>query len=146
MIVHLPDAGVVFTGDLVFHGGHPIIWAGPVGRWIDACDRMLALDADRRRPRPRPARATPPCIRDQRDYLEWLLAEGTPRLEGGMSRRSTPPASCSGPGDQRGEGERLMVNVTALARDLGLEPTARRPDPVRRHGRSWPRPDLESVA
>ena len=40
-----PTPALLFTGDLVFHGGHPIVWAGPVQRWIDACDRMLALDA-----------------------------------------------------------------------------------------------------
>jgi cyclase len=43
--VHLPDAGIVFTGDLVFNGGHPIVWAGPIQHWIDACERLLALDA-----------------------------------------------------------------------------------------------------
>ena len=31
-IVHLPDDGVVFTGDILFHGGHPIVWAGPGGQ------------------------------------------------------------------------------------------------------------------
>ena len=44
VIVVVPDAGVVFTGDIVFHGGHPIVWAGPVANWIAACDRLLALD------------------------------------------------------------------------------------------------------
>src|SRR5919106_421446 len=42
VIVHVPDAGVVFTGDIVFHGGHPIVWAGPVANWIAACDRPAA--------------------------------------------------------------------------------------------------------
>ena len=42
-IVHLPGEGVVFTGDILFHGGHPIVWAGPVANWIAACDRILAL-------------------------------------------------------------------------------------------------------
>ena len=34
--VHLPDDGVLFTGDLVFHGGHPIVWAGPIANLIAA--------------------------------------------------------------------------------------------------------------
>ena len=29
-MVHLADEGIVFTGDILFHGGHPIVWAGPV--------------------------------------------------------------------------------------------------------------------
>ena len=55
VIVVVPDAGVVFTGDIVFHGGHPIVWAGPVANWIAACDRLLALDGHGHGdPRPRP--------------------------------------------------------------------------------------------
>ena len=50
-----PTQGIVFTGDILFHGGHPIVWAGPVANWIAACDRVLALQPDRRRPRARPA-------------------------------------------------------------------------------------------
>lgn len=43
-IVHVPDAGVVFTGDVLFSSGHPIAWAGPLASWRRACDRILALD------------------------------------------------------------------------------------------------------
>ena len=44
VVVHLPDEGVVFTGDILFHGGHPIVWAGPISNWIAACERILALE------------------------------------------------------------------------------------------------------
>jgi cyclase len=30
VIVHVPDAGVVYAGDILFIGGHPIMWTGPV--------------------------------------------------------------------------------------------------------------------
>ena len=46
IIVHVPDAKTVYTGDILFSGGHPIIWAGPVGNWIDACTHILGLDVD----------------------------------------------------------------------------------------------------
>src|ERR1700735_2870617 len=42
-VVSLADEGIVFTGDILFHGGHPIVWSGPVANWITACDRVLAL-------------------------------------------------------------------------------------------------------
>ncbi len=45
VIVHVPSQGVVYTGDILFNGGHPIVWAGPVANWMAACDRILALDA-----------------------------------------------------------------------------------------------------
>ena len=43
--MHVPDAGVVFTGDLLFIEGTPIVWAGPIENWLDACERILALGA-----------------------------------------------------------------------------------------------------
>jgi glyoxylase-like metal-dependent hydrolase (beta-lactamase superfamily II) len=119
--VHLPDAGVVFTGDLVFHGNHPVVWAGPVERWIAACDRLLALD---------PAVVVPghgplsdrSCIEAQRGYLAWLVEEGTPRLTAGMSPLDAARDLAGGPYAGWGEGERLVANLIALAADHGLDP------------------------
>jgi cyclase len=117
--VHLPDAGVLFTGDLVFHGGHPIVWAGPVRQWISACDRMLALAPDVVVPGHGPL-GDRACIEAQRGYFGWLVAEGTPRLEGGLSPIDAARDLAGGPYAGWGEGERLVVNLTALARDLGI--------------------------
>ena len=62
------------------------------------------------------------CIEDQRGYFEWLVAEGTPRLEAGLSPLDAARDLAGGPYAGWGEGERLVVNLTALARDLGLAP------------------------
>ena len=121
VVVHVPDADVLFTGDLVFHGGHPIVWAGPVAHWIEACDRMLALGATTVVPGHGPL-SDRACIEDQRGYLEWLVTEGTPRLEGGMAPLDAARDMAGGPYDGWGERERLVVNLTALSRDLGQEP------------------------
>ena len=121
VVVHLPDASVTFTGDLVFHGGHPIVWAGPVAHWIEACDRILALDAAVVVPGHGPL-SDRQCVLDQRGYFEWLVAEGTPRLQGGMAPLDAARDLAGGPYAGWGEGERLVVNLTALARDLGLSP------------------------
>ena len=45
-LVWLPKDKTVFAGDLMFVGGHPVIWAGPVGNWIRACDMILGWDVD----------------------------------------------------------------------------------------------------
>ena len=42
VIVFVPDDKVVFTGDILFIEGHPILWAGPVSNWIDACNRIIS--------------------------------------------------------------------------------------------------------
>jgi cyclase len=46
VIAHVPDARAVFTGDILFVEGTPIMWVGPVANWIAACDRIEALDVD----------------------------------------------------------------------------------------------------
>jgi glyoxylase-like metal-dependent hydrolase (beta-lactamase superfamily II) len=123
VVVHLPDDGILFTGDLVFHGGHPVVWAGPVANWITACDRMLALA---------PAVVVPghgplgdgAAIETQRGYFEWLVAEGTPRLTGGMAPLDAARDLVGGFDAGWGEGERLVVNLVALARDLGQQPAS----------------------
>jgi cyclase len=120
--VHVPDAGVVYTGDLVFHGGHPIVWAGPVANWIAACDRLLALGAATVVPGHGPV-GDRQAVQDQRGYFEWLVAEGTPRLEAGMTPLDAALDLAGGPYDGWGEPERLVANLIALSRDLGHGPT-----------------------
>ena len=43
VLVHVPDARVMFAGDILFIDGTPIVWAGPPQRWVDACDLLLDL-------------------------------------------------------------------------------------------------------
>ena len=43
-LVHVPSRDVLFSGDILFAGAHPIAWAGPVSNWIAACERIVALD------------------------------------------------------------------------------------------------------
>ncbi len=36
VIIHAKNDGVIYTGDILFIDGTPIIWAGPVANWIKA--------------------------------------------------------------------------------------------------------------
>jgi glyoxylase-like metal-dependent hydrolase (beta-lactamase superfamily II) len=42
----VPDAKTVYTGDILFIGGTPIVWAGPLSNWVAACDLLLGMDVD----------------------------------------------------------------------------------------------------
>ncbi|MEE2030567.1 MBL fold metallo-hydrolase [Rhodococcus chondri] len=77
VIVHVPDAGVVFSGDLLFVGSTPVLWHGPLENWTDALDRLLALDADVYVPGHGPMCGSAE-IREVRDYWMWLDAAARP--------------------------------------------------------------------
>lgn len=118
VVVHLPAESVVFTGDILFHGGHPIVWAGPVANWITACERVLELGPTTIVPGHGPL-AEASAVEALRGYFEWLTQEARIRYDAGMS--ALDAARDIQLGDYAGwsEGERLAVNVQALYRDFG---------------------------
>jgi glyoxylase-like metal-dependent hydrolase (beta-lactamase superfamily II) len=123
VVVHLPDDGVVFTGDILFHGGHPIVWAGPVANWIAACDRVLELDPSVIVPGHGPL-ATPSAVEDLKSYFEFLTTEARLRHDAGMSALEAALDIDLGPYAGWGEAERVVANVRALYRDFGDESAA----------------------
>jgi len=46
LIVHVPDARLVYTADILFIGSTPVMWAGPIENWFKALDTIQALDAE----------------------------------------------------------------------------------------------------
>jgi cyclase len=123
VVVHLPDDGVVFTGDILFHGGHPIVWAGPVANWIAACDRVLELDASVIVPGHGPL-AAPSAVADLKSYFELLTTEARLRHDAGMSALEAAQDIDLGPYAGWGEAERVVANIRALYRDFGDESPA----------------------
>ena len=117
-VVHLPEAGIVFTGDILFHGGHPIVWAGPVANWIAACDRVLALRPSVVVPGHGPL-ATPAALVDLKDYFTLLTSEALARYEAGLSPLDAARDIDLGPYAGWSEAERVVANVHALYRDFG---------------------------
>ncbi len=117
VLVHVPDAATVFTGDILFIGGTPIVWAGPVSNWIRACDTILALGAHTVVPGHGPV-TDDAGVRDVRGYLEWVLAESRSRHQAGMSAEDAARDIDLGPYREWGEWERLAVNVDAAYREL----------------------------
>lgn len=118
LLVHLPKEGVVFTGDILFNGGHPIVWAGPVSRWIAACDTILAWDAATIVPGHGPV-ASPATVEAFKGYFEWLTREASARFEAGMPAGEAALDIDLGPYSDWSEPERMAVNVRSIYRDLG---------------------------
>jgi cyclase len=116
-LVHVPSQRVLFTGDILFAGAHPIAWAGPVSNWIAACERIVALD---------PAAIVPghgpPCeldaVRELRAYFEYLYEQARIRHGEGMSAmQAARSMSLDRWADWR-ERERLVVNVANIYSEL----------------------------
>jgi glyoxylase-like metal-dependent hydrolase (beta-lactamase superfamily II) len=123
VVVHLPVEGVVFTGDILFHGGHPIVWAGPVANWITACDRIVALGAGTVVPGHGPI-ATPQALEEMKGYFEWLTREARDRFDAGLGLLDAARDIDLGRYSGWSEPERLVVNLRALYRDFGATETS----------------------
>jgi cyclase len=81
LAVYLPDAQVVFAGDLLFGASTPVMWHGPIERWVKVLDGLLELPASLYVPG-HGAVLERPGVVQLRDYLSALgeLLEREPTL------------------------------------------------------------------
>jgi cyclase len=116
-IAHVPDAGVVFTGDLLFIEGAPIMWDGPVANWLAACERIIELGARTIVPGHGPV-TDDSGVRDVQRYLTYVRDEARQRFDAGMDE--TAAADDIDLTDFRdwGDPERIAVNVATVYREL----------------------------
>jgi glyoxylase-like metal-dependent hydrolase (beta-lactamase superfamily II) len=121
VIVHVPDAGVVFAGDIVFHGGHPIVWAGPVANWIAACDRLLGLEGVTTVVPGHGPVTTLDTVARLKGYFEHLTAEARSRHDSGMSPLEAAADIDLGAYRDLREPERLVANIAALYHEMGAD-------------------------
>ena len=118
ILVHVPDGRIVFTGDLLFVEGHPVMWAGPVANWIAACDHLLALPVDVVVPGHGPV-TDKRGVQAVRDYLVHVRDEAKARFDAGMSAYDAALDISLADYDSWGDAERIVVNVATLYREFG---------------------------
>jgi cyclase len=118
-IVWVPDAAVVFSGDIVFSGVTPIMWAGPAENWVTALKRIAELEPETIIPGHGPLCGVE-RIEELIGYWEYLIRhvpegaggaidELTEELVLGAEYRTSPWGAWRGP-------ERTLVNVAMIAR------------------------------
>ncbi|MCX2182542.1 MBL fold metallo-hydrolase [Streptomyces sp. SKN60] len=128
-IVHLPAQGVVFTGDLVFHGGTPFLPMGSLAGSLRALELLRSLDAPT--VVPGHGRVTDPSAYDATErYLRWVrelaaegYAKGDPPLE-------TARAAELGEFGAWQESERLVANLHRAYAELEGLPEGHPLDPA----------------
>jgi 2-keto-4-pentenoate hydratase/2-oxohepta-3-ene-1,7-dioic acid hydratase in catechol pathway/glyoxylase-like metal-dependent hydrolase (beta-lactamase superfamily II) len=116
-VVHVPDAGVLFGGDLLFIGCTPIVWAGPIDNWVAACDAMIALDAPTVVPGHGPI-TDPDGIRAVRGYLVHVAEQAEVAHRKGLSWAEAADTIDLGEYATWLDAERVVVNVYQRYREL----------------------------
>ena len=132
VIVHVPDASTVFTGDILFIGGQPIVWAGPLSNWIAACDLMLSMNVETVVPGHGPITDRSGIVA-VRDYLSLVEHEASERFAAGIdafdaARDISQLLGSNERFGSLGEAGRIAVNVDAVYRTL--DPTHESPNVI----------------
>jgi glyoxylase-like metal-dependent hydrolase (beta-lactamase superfamily II) len=117
VIAVVPDARAVFTGDILFVGGTPIMWAGPVSNWLAACEHIEQLDVDVIVPGHGPV-CDKEGPRRVRRYLEYVRDQAAERWRAGMGAEEAGLDIDLGPFADLGDAERIMVNVDTIYAEL----------------------------
>lgn len=123
VLVHLPEENVMFTGDILFINGTPLVWDGPVSNWIAACDRILALDCTVIVPGHGPL-TDADGVRAVQDYLTFVVDEATKRHAAGMTAPEAAKDIELGSFDQWSDWERIAINVDTVYGELDATHTS----------------------
>ena len=131
-LAYVPDARTIYTGDILFIGGTPIVWAGPLGNWVAACDLMLGMDIEVVVPGHGPVTGKS-GIAAVRDYLAFVDEAAGQRHASGVdvweaTREIAAEIKARPDFGSLGEFGRIAVNVDTVYRHL--DPTYTSPNVV----------------
>lgn len=117
IVALVPANKTVFTGDILFAGGHPVIWAGPIGNWIRACDTILGWDVETVVPGHGPI-TDKTGVRALKKYLEYVRDESRKRFDAGMDYEEAARDIALDSVADWTDPERIVVNVYACYREF----------------------------
>jgi len=117
VLVHVPEDRVIYTGDILFINGHPIIWAGPVQNWINACQLIIDSDVDTVVPGHGPI-TDKKGVAGLKGYLEYIAREARRRYDAGMQIFEAAQDISLADYSSCGDAERIVVNVASLYREF----------------------------
>jgi cyclase len=122
VLVHSPADRAVFTGDILFIEGTPIMWEGPVGNWIKACRLIEALDVEHIVPGHGPITNKAGVIK-VREYLEYVRDQAKLRYDAGLTAFEAAQDIHLAEYASWSEPERIAVNVDSLYREFSHNQT-----------------------
>jgi cyclase len=123
LMVYVPDARMLFAGDVVFVESTPVLWAGPLENLYKALDRILAMPVDLVVPGHGPV-TDKYGVRLVRSYWEYLEAQVHDRFARGLPawkaarEIALSPDFAKQPFAKWNAPERIMTSVHTLYRHL----------------------------
>jgi glyoxylase-like metal-dependent hydrolase (beta-lactamase superfamily II) len=117
VVAWVPKDRTVFTGDILFVGGHPVLWAGPVGSWIRACELMLSWDVATVVSGHGPV-TDKSGVTVMRDYFVYIRDETRKRFDAGLSATDAAWDIKLDGWSHWLDAERIVVNVHSLYREF----------------------------
>ena len=117
VLVHVPEDKTVFTGDILFIDGTPIMWAGPVANWIKACELIIDMGAEVIVPGHGPITDVAGVKRVQ-EYLSYIELEARKRYDAGLSVRDAAHDISLTDYESWSDAERIAINLDTLYREF----------------------------
>ncbi|HJS97346.1 MAG TPA: MBL fold metallo-hydrolase [Solirubrobacteraceae bacterium] len=116
-IAYVPDADAVFTGDILFIEGTPLMWAGPISNWIAACQKIIELNPTTIVPGHGPV-TDASGVKDVQRYLTYIETEARQRFDAGMDEEAAADDIDLADFRDWGDAERIAANVANLYREF----------------------------
>ena len=116
-LVVLPEERLLFAGDVAFYGVTPLAFEGHVGRWIEVCDRVDALDIETIVPGHGPVGGKGD-LREMQGYLQSIHAQARAAFDAGRSPEEATDDIKLGAYASWPDPERLSLNVARLYQEF----------------------------
>ncbi len=121
IVAWIPDARVLFAGDLLFYTDTPVVWQGSISGWLGALDAMAALGADIVVPGHGPLCGVE-GLRELRDYFITVREQAAVMFQQGVGEDDAALRIDLGRFRKWTLPERLVAIVDKCYRDLRGEP------------------------
>ena len=123
VLVFVEEDSTVFTGDILFIDGTPIMWAGPVSNWLRACDLIISKTPEVIVPGHGPITDIK-GVQQVKDYLSYIDVEARRRYDAGMSVLDAAFDISTSDYESWTDSERIVVNVDTLYREYSGDTSA----------------------
>lgn len=119
-VAYVPDAGVLFAGDLLFIGGTPVTWTGELDGWIAACDTMAGWAPVVVVPGHGPVTDVS-GIHEVQGYLTHVRDRLDEAITAGRSWKEAADRIDLGPYTDLPDSERIVISAYSVYRSRGID-------------------------